>query len=494
MIRLDLDKTGLNILHCVDLSEVTASPSAVYKLFQSLYQSEFAPSDCICFYTKYPIPELLWKHLYQAANQIDISNFFIAIISSEDLSTVSLDQAQKWSSDPVAFKTLQLPVIDSTPLLSDYLVPKTICPLPWMHLEIKNNGDISPCCIFQGKISNINDSSLTDAFNGKVITDLRNKFLSGDRPSGCAVCWKNEDQGIVSNRQRHLNLTKTQLLTECINDPKIVSLDLKPGNTCNFKCRICGPESSSLWAQEIKNHSKLKILSDSYSWSDSQEQIFSQILNCANNLTNIDMYGGEPFLTKNLTEFVEKLANSHRADKIRLHYNSNGSIWPDKLIPIWKKFLHVDLHFSIDNIREKFELERGGNWVSVEQNIQRFKSLGYSNLKISIMPVISIMNVLYFNELLDWATDLELPVNPLYLQVPDHLSITNLTDDAKRLVISKHQNSSHPELQKIINIIDNSFGSNGEKFVKFMQNLDQIRNENFATSHRDIALAMGYSV
>jgi hypothetical protein len=187
MINLELDKLGLNVLHFGDLSSITTSQSAVYKLFQSVYQKEFNSTDCICFYTKYTIPDLLWKHLYQAANQIDISNFFIVIISTEDLSTISANQALKWSLDPTPFKTLQLPVTNSEPLENNYIISDRLCPLPWTHLEIKNNGNISPCCIYRGSVGNVKNNSLTDVFHGKLMTDLRSDFLSGKLPSGCAV-------------------------------------------------------------------------------------------------------------------------------------------------------------------------------------------------------------------------------------------------------------------------------------------------------------------
>lgn len=493
-MNFDLEKFNFNVLSCTDLSMITAGPTTLYKLFQNLYKEEFAVNDRICFYTNYRIPESLWKHLYQAANQIDISNFFITIISSKDVSAESTEQALKWSVDPVPFGTLQIDNVESEPLTNNYIVPDTICPLPWMHLEIKNDSTVRPCCVFKGSVGNVENNSLTEIFYNQSMAGLRSEFLSGKMPVGCNVCWKNEELNVVSNRQRHLNLLRTKLLTNYLDDPKISSLDLKPGNTCNFKCRICGPESSSLWAKEIKINSTSNVQHRSFNWATDREQIFNEIIECSDNLINVDMYGGEPFLIKPLTGLVEKLVAQEKAHNIRLHYNTNGSIWPENLISLWPHFLHVDLHVSIDNIGQRFELERGGSWQDIEQNIKKFKELNFSNLKISIMPVINIMNVLYIDELFSWAKDIDLSVNPLYLQHPGHLSIENLTADAKNLVLTKYSNSNHPEIKKIIKIIQNSKNGDGIDFIKYMKKLDQIRNESFLDSHKDIAKAMGYII
>jgi MoaA/NifB/PqqE/SkfB family radical SAM enzyme len=492
MIESLLKKLDFNPLACIDLGDITVGQSVVYKILNNLYQPEFNSTDRIFFYTKHQIPELLWKHLYQAANLIDISNFFITVVSPNDISVESIDQSKKWSTDSVPFNTLRVPITDSKLLRNDYIVSDKICPLPWSHLEIRNNGDISPCCISQDTIKNIKNNKLEDVFYGKYMSDLRSSFLTGGMPAACSTCWKNESSGVTSHRQRHLSLLKSKLLLQWLDEPKITSLDLKPGNTCNFKCRICGPESSSLWLQENKSQLKINPSKTTFNWAEESENIFDQIHDQGENLINIDMYGGEPFLIKPLTALAEHLVDRGVSNKIRLHYNSNGSIWPDKLVPLWKHFLHVDLHISIDNVKERFELERGGSWDEVDSNIRRFKNLNFPNLKISIMPVVNIMNVLYIDELFLWASNLGLDVNVTYLHLPGKLSIYNLTADAKNLVLDKFKDSPNSEIQKIMNVIKNSTGSNGKDFVDYMKHLDQIRNEKFFNTHKDIAYAMGY--
>ena len=43
---------------------------------------------------------------------------------------------------------------------------------------------------------------IEDIFNSKKWNELRQEFLDGKKPNACTRCWKEEDSGIVSMRQR----------------------------------------------------------------------------------------------------------------------------------------------------------------------------------------------------------------------------------------------------------------------------------------------------
>jgi MoaA/NifB/PqqE/SkfB family radical SAM enzyme len=219
------------------------------------------------------------------------------LCTTHDISKLVADTASTYSTDPVPFQTLTVPTLSNTKmLLENYVLPETVCPLPWMHLEINHNGSIRPCCVFQDTVGNIKEQDLCNTFNNSDMTALRNEFLTGGTPSGCKICWDNEKQGLTSNRSYHVNLLKKSLVTEFLSDPKITSIDLKPGNTCNFKCRICGPESSSLFADETNRFLKINSpVSDQ--WVDNNECV-GQLTKLLPTLKNVDMYGGEPFLIK----------------------------------------------------------------------------------------------------------------------------------------------------------------------------------------------------
>lgn len=480
----------INAIVCRDLADFTNDPWSLYQFFNDHYKAEYDILDRLVFYTTHPIPDDLWKHLYRAANLIDISNFFIMICHVDDISDCARTQSSKWSSDPVPFQTRIVDMSPTIPFDNRYMLPNTMCPLPWMHLEIRSQGQIAPCCIHQGIIGNITEHSLDYAFSSEKMISLREEFLDGKRPKGCKICWQNEDRNLTSNRQRHISLLQKDFIIKYLPQPSIASLDIKPGNVCNFKCRICNPESSSLFAQETATAQRIKIQPSN--WADDNDKVFKTILDQAPNLINVDMYGGEPFLVKNLTRFVKELVKKGHASKIKLHYNTNGSIYPAGLVDLWKHFYHVDLHFSIDDIGKRFEIQRGGAWTDIQNNISKMQSNVTDNVKISIMPVISIMNILYLDELIEWAQEQNLPINELYLQTPQEFSIHSMPQHAKDIVIEKYQNSSHPVLRAVTESLKNATSGDGTGFITKTRYFDQIRKQDFSDSHPEIAQLMGY--
>jgi len=479
------------ILKCfVDLEQLTNAPNVAYKNFQMHYQEVFDNNDRLVLYTTQPISNMLLQHLYQATGLIDISNFFVLICSPNNIKPQVESVASSYFSDRTAFQTLQIEFEETKKLQNNFVLSDTLCPMPWTHLEISAQGEIKPCCVYRNNVGNIKNSSLHDTFYSHNVSNLRQQLLSGNKPTGCSKCWELESRGLVSNRNYHMSFLKKDLLTTYIDQPKIKSLDIKPGNTCNFKCRICNPKSSSLFEQEYAKSNQLSVRS--FNWTE-DSNAFDEITDLLPSLTNIDMYGGEPFLIKHLTKLVEQSVTSGHASNIRLHYNSNGSIYPTALIEHWKHFKHIDIQFSIDNIGQRFEIERGGSWESIDSNIRKLVDLNLPNVSISIMPAISIMNIFYLDELLDWANNLGLLVNPLYVTTPPGFDLKDLTVDARKLILDKFHTHPHPVVQDILNYIRTSPESDGKKFRQICKHFDMLRNQHFSDSHPEIAHVMGYN-
>jgi MoaA/NifB/PqqE/SkfB family radical SAM enzyme len=474
----------------VDLADLTKNPSQAYKILQQHHQREFSLNDRLVFYTEHDVSDQLLEHLYQAATLIDVSNFFVLLCVPVDITSKLDAVALKNFGDQVSFQSIQVDIIDTKPMSSDFILPATLCPMPWSHMMIDQIGDARPCCVYRDPVGNTVNHSLDQMFHNQGYNQLRQNLLSGEKVSGCDHCWNLEEHGLTSHRTMHMRMLKKDLLTQYLDDPKITSLDIAPGNTCNFKCRICNPKSSSLFAQEVQSITGVLPIR-SFNWAESDNKVMGEISDLLPSLTNIDMYGGEPFLIKPLHRLVSQAVEQGHAKHIRLHYNSNGSIYPDHLVEHWKHFAHIDIHFSIDNVGARFDLERGGSWQQVTSNIRKLVDLSLPNLKISIMPTISIMNIFYLDELLAWATELGLPVNVNYLESPDEFNIKNLTPLAKKLILEKFQDHPWPEMSNILTTIKSFPDSVGDGFVSLSKHFDRIRGQNFSNTHAEIAHAMG---
>ena len=487
-------KSQFDLKLICDLGKMSNSPNALFKALDDVYQEKYKPNDRIVFYTSHAVPEQLLQHLYETTNFLDISNFFIVICGPSDNRQAILTSCEKFSQDPEPFNFYPVDLVSATQKLKNsFSLPKTICAIPWTHLEIKSNGNITPCCKTKELIlGNIKNTTLEEAFQTDELKNLRNELLSGNKPSACQNCWKIEEKKLTSIRMHNIKRLKKEFLIRYLDTPQISTLDIKFNNTCNFKCRICGPVSSALFAQEEHKFRGTQLVVQD-NWGES-ENFTNQIITHLPNIKNIDMYGGEPFLVKKFEKVLKLAVNNNHARNIRLHYNSNGSIWPEQFLPYWHHFKLVDIHFSIDAIGDQFELQRGGNWYKVEENILKLKSLGLPNLSISIMPTISIMNVYYIDQVYDWATKHGFPIFVGYVgDVGDvGMELQYLTREAKELVIKKFQNHPWNEIQNVIKIIQELPDSNGQEFQSKIKWFDWMREESFSKSHSEIAEAMGY--
>lgn len=489
----DLEKQlteKLNVKAMHDLGELSLTPNGLFKLLTNVYQESYNPNDRIVFYTSWVPSDQFLQHLHETINFIDISNCFILICGPQELKDLMLSSCQQFSTDPVPFDYQEANLAPTHEFTNKFALPNYICSIPWNNLEIQSNGSITPCCMSTDiTLGNIKDTTLEQAFYSDHMKRLRDEFLSGKKPSVCKSCWKVEDENLTSTRMHNIKRTKKDFLTTFLDDPKISTIDLKFNNTCNFKCRVCGPGSSSLFALETHKHLGTPlVLQDN--WGEDPDFI-NQVTELLPSLSNIDMYGGEPFLIKKFTKVLELAVEQGYAKNIRLHYNSNGSIWPQHLLPFWPHFKLVDIHFSIDATGKQFELQRGGSWDEIESNILKIKNLNLPNLSISIMPTISVMNILYIDQVYDWATMHGFPVFVSHARGA-WIELQNLTKQAKKIVIEKFKNHPWHELQKILKIIQELPDSSGANFNKQVEWFDNIRNENFSESHYEIANAMGY--
>ena len=78
---------------------------------------------------------------------------------------------------------------------------KFFCYFPFVHANIRanKNRQVAPCWRSDEILGNLNDNTLEEIWNGTAYKELREKFLRGEKPAGCARCWKLEENNESKN-------------------------------------------------------------------------------------------------------------------------------------------------------------------------------------------------------------------------------------------------------------------------------------------------------
>jgi len=403
-------------------------------------------------------------------------------------------------------------------------LPSTICMLPWISLEASPQGTAKPCCLYDDEILDDNgnkymlaEHGLQEIYKSKSMQNLRQDFLDGKKPEGCFRCWNEEDVGRTSKRQFtqiRLKELKDQVDYDNLQPDQLWFLDLKLGNICNLKCRICGSWSSSKWAEEEinyvadlktpaqrKTHLAYTFLQQG-AWPRKSPYFWENLKQLLPQIKYFEFTGGEPWLIQEHIELLKYAVAQGYSKNIDIHYNTNATQWPEDLVTIWRDFGRVDIAFSIDNVGARFEYERyGANWTTANSIIDSVHGMQllYTNITTQLCFTVNIQNVYYLDELLTWADTKNF--GSIYfnlLQSPSHMCVSHMTDDAKNLVLNKLKttfwtsNKYQKEINSLIRFIETGPGSDGQEFLTKMKITDDYRKQSFVDTHSEIAQAMGY--
>lgn len=398
--------------------------------------------------------------------------------------------------------------------------------LPWISVETSPTGTTRPCCMAHDEITDesgnkydLNQTNLETVYHSEYMQDLRRQFRSGFKPSTCSRCWDEEAAGRDSKRihtQVRLKELYSQVDWDNDDPDQMWFVDLKLGNICNLKCRICGSWSSSKWAEEElsymprdfnkKEHIAYTWLKQG-AWPRKTQTFWDNMRSLLPNIRYFEFTGGEPWMIQEHWDLLQYAVDQGYSKNIDIHYNTNATQWPrtkeHDAYQLFKQFGRVDIAFSIDNVGDRFEYERyGADWDianKIIDEVHQHKNTMVPNITTQLCFTINIQNVYYLDELLSWADTK--PFGSVYFNMmhsPDHMSIQHMTPAAQQLVLDKLKTTTwsdveyQDEINSVIKFIELGQGSDGQEFLFKMQRTDEHRNENFTTTHPEIARAMGY--
>jgi MoaA/NifB/PqqE/SkfB family radical SAM enzyme len=394
------------------------------------------------------------------------------------------------------------------------------CVLPWVSLETSPIGTVRPCCLADDEIVdnngekfNLATANFLDIQNSRHMQTLRQQFLDGQQPQTCRKCFREERSGRTSKRMHTLNRLK-HILEDHIDwttDAKpLLFLDLKLGNICNLKCRICGSWSSSTSATEElqwiragedkKENPHYQMLKQG-AWPRENPQFWSEIDQVIDQIRYIEFTGGEPFMIREHFAMLQGIVDKGIAHQVEIHYNTNGTQWPEGAEEIWQHFKCVEIAFSIDDVGARFEYQRSNAvWTEVVENIEKFKQLRqrHNNIRLQACITVNVFNVYYLEQVANWAE--QQGFDFIYWNMMHeayYFSISTLPEPAKQGITARLESAQvsptvREEFDRIVEFMNNGASLDGKLLKIRTADFDYKRNQNLVAVEPEYAALIDY--
>jgi sulfatase maturation enzyme AslB (radical SAM superfamily) len=288
-----------------------------------------------------------------------------------------------------------------------------------------------------GTIYNAGRDDWNEARNAPILKEVRASMLKGEWHPECERCRQEEVNGIRSRREyEHDDWSKwfgdyidydkaasitTEDGTMEVDKQEINFVDIRYGNFCNLKCRMCGPTDSHQWYDDFvqlynqtgykDTHERIQLVknakgrwhTDQYDWFQNNNMYWHNFEKYAVNAHKLYIVGGEPLIIDEHTESLERIVASGNAPNMRLEYNTNLTMVPDKLITLWEHFKEVRIGVSIDGIDDVFNYQRTpANFDSVYKNMLKLDANPRINLKGWFAYTVTPFNLFHFPEFMRW--------------------------------------------------------------------------------------------
>ena len=263
-------------------------------------------------------------------------------------------------------------------------------------IAIQYNNIVQPCCTFKLDKTNseTDNHNLSTYHNGEYIKSLVDSLSQNKWPAECVSCKIKEQQGKTSMRQNGNEAYKNYKNGD-------ITLEIRPGNVCNFACQTCWPAASSrvtsFYQQagfDVKNPwlgtgiNENKNIVD-YNFLDSIKHRIKDVI----------VLGGEPFYDKSCLAFLEWAMKNLSAD---LTLFTNTSIIREDIISSYPRTLTIVS--SLDAVGKPAEYIRfGTEWEVVEKNFKKLKT--FKNVKNRVNITTSAYNFYYINDVIEFLLE-----------------------------------------------------------------------------------------
>jgi hypothetical protein len=355
---------------------------------------------------------------------------------------------------------------------------------------------IKPCCAFKFEKNDrkykIGEIDLSTYHSRPEVLSLQEKLKDNVFPNQCRDCKKIEEQGRgdsvrLNGEHAYANYKE--------ND---ITLEIRPGNVCNFACQTCWPAASSrvtsFYQQaglDVQNPVTGPNIDDTYIIKD-----YNFLLPIAEKIKDVIILGGEPFYDKNCLAFMHWAIKNLTAN---ITLFTNTSIIKEDLIRSYNNT--VTIVSSIDAIGRPAEYIRFGTvWEEVDRNFKKLKT--FKNVRQRVNITCSAYNFYFIDDIIkylinDWPEVVSFGVpkekyfseNVLPLTLRPAV-IEKLNSSIKLLMsnteikLDQKQNAINALTTICSNLLKNIYDLENHQYLKnFSKKMDMVKNINYRDYH-----------
>jgi MoaA/NifB/PqqE/SkfB family radical SAM enzyme len=397
--ELEKQYTVVDVVNCD-----VYSPNSIdlFNRIKSNYRSEFSKDDRIILtitkdYHKDQYPVMMLQSIQTMLNEIDISNFFVCIVSTNP----DIDSNYDWIAKNISTDTIPVHLYkasgeytnsistytayqkfsglgnnnDIVDQMSDHekhllLESKTFCILPWISQYTTPDNRVNPCCRFLGSLGDAGTHSLEEIWNNSKTRQLRLDMLEEKPVDDCNTCYIKEgvykDDTVFRasyNRDfiEHFKKVTNTNSDGSLDQFELKQLNYKPNNLCNLQCRMCSSSYSSSLYQVERAIGKTVI---GGALKKSNPTLLEQYTKHIDHLQQIIFEGGEPLMMKETYDFVE-LLDKHKRHDIQLQYITNMThtgLGKRNALDLWRNFTNIIIYASLDAEHDRGLYLRPGSY------------------------------------------------------------------------------------------------------------------------------------
>ena len=515
-------KKQKKVIKIFDCEKYFYDPITFYRDLASVRKDSFENDERIVFvltsdfYDEKKIAGQFFTLIQKFCNDIDISNCFITIITTNS----SANKEYDWLYHNENFDGEQFEIIILSGKFISYgfnnhlvfhrqqnyqeLVKKlnftdittkdiinnneSFCVLAWLGINVEPNSKIRFCCESFDAIGDANKNTIKEAWNSKKAKEIRKSMILGEKISGCEGCYVKEkykrDSLRQSSNRKFLHYIKESLNATNsdghYNKFKLRHIVPRYSNLCNLACRSCGSYASSSWYKAdlvLDKNFKSKQPSALLISGNDEDKIYNELLNHIDTIETIHFTGGEPLIIEKFYDILEVLIQ-HKKFDVELTYNTNltkTKLKSRKIFDLWKKFSNISVGASLDAQGTRAEYIRTNTkWQNIEKN-RKLMMEKCPHVDFHVSSTASILNALHIPDFhYSWVKSGLIQPEEFNIEIlfaPKHFSLSQAPEELKSLIKEKY--NRHLEWLRPID-------KNGRATFGYESILDHIKsNEKF---------------